>query len=72
MTRINTRKLIDQATDLSDIANVIRKDPAALKACKEAVSDIGQAVRSTKLAVLETKSACGRASDRRLRPAQEL
>lgn len=72
MARINTNNLINQATDLGDRVNFVRKDPAVVKAWKEASSDVQQAVKTTTVAVLETKSAWGRAGDRRLRVARSL
>lgn len=72
MARINTTKLIIQATDVADRTNFVRKDPAVVKAWNEASSDIHQAVRSSTVAVLETKSAWRRAGDRRLRTARAM
>ncbi len=72
MARINTNKLIIQATDVTDRANFVRTDPAVVKAWKEASSDIHQAVRSSTVAVLETQSAWRRAGDRRLRTVRAM
>jgi hypothetical protein len=72
MARINTSKLIVQATDIADRANFVRKDPAVVKAWNQAGSDVHQALRSTTVAVLETRSAWGRAGDRRLRAARAV
>lgn len=72
MARINTGRLVIQATDIADRANFVRTDPAVVKAWKEASSDLHQAVRSTTVAALETKSAWGRAGDRRLRAARAV
>lgn len=72
MARINTSDLVIQATGVADRVNFTRKDPAVIKAWKEASSDLHQAVRSTTVAVLETKSAWERAGDRRLRAARAM
>lgn len=72
MARINTGELITQATDVADRVNFVRKDPAVVKAWKEAGADVHQAIKSTTVAALETKSAWVRAGDRRLRVARAL
>ncbi len=72
MARINTSRLVFQATDVADRANFVRTDPAVVKAWKVASSDLNHAFRSTTLAVLETKSAWGRAGDQRLRAARAV
>lgn len=64
MARINTNKLIIQAADIADRANFVRKEPAVVKAWKEATLDVQQAVRSVAVAASETKSAWGRAANR--------
>jgi hypothetical protein len=72
MARINTAKLIIEATDVADRANFVRNEPAVVKAWKEASSDVHRAGRSTNVALLETKSAWQRAGDRRLRAARAM
>jgi hypothetical protein len=72
MTRINTAKLVGEATDFADRANFVRSEPAVVKAWKEASSDLHQAARSTNVAFLETKSAWERSGDRRLRTARAI
>lgn len=72
MTRINTTKLIVQATDFADRTNFVRKDPAVVKAWKEASSDIRQAARTTTVAVAETRAAWDRSGYRGLRAAHGL
>jgi len=65
MSRIDTAKLINQATDFADRANVVRQDPAVVKAWKEASSDLVQAGRSTSRAISETSSVWRRAGCQR-------
>lgn len=69
MGRLNTALLIMQATDMADRTDFVRKDPAVVKAAKEACTDIAQAGRSTHALFRETRSAWER-SDTRYRPAQ--
>jgi hypothetical protein len=64
MARINTASLIIQATDVADRANFVRKDPAVVKAAKEAQADLTQALRSTHTLLRETRSAWQRSDSR--------
>jgi hypothetical protein len=64
MARIDTAKLILQATDVADRAYYVRQDPAVIKAAREAWADLAQARRSSSRLVMEAGSAWRRASDR--------
>jgi hypothetical protein len=64
MTRLNKALLIAQATDVADRAAFISKDPAVIKAAKQARADIARAGRSTYSLVRESRSAWERSNTR--------
>ena len=66
MAHINTAVLIAQAANLADRANFVRKDPAVVKAAKQARADFAQAGRSANTLLQETRASWQR-SDRRNR-----
>ena len=68
MARINTLQLIENATNigqLADRARQVQRDPAVQKAWSEAGADVAHAVRSLTAATAETGAAW-----RRTAPAQ--
>jgi hypothetical protein len=56
--------LIAQVASAADRANLVRQDPAVLKAAKQALTNVVQAGRSTNDLFLDTRAAWRR-SDRR-------
>lgn len=63
MTRIDTTRLIQEATDLGGRALEVQQDPAVRKAWNQASHDVASAAKSVTDAVVTTRSAWGR-SDR--------
>jgi hypothetical protein len=66
MARINITVLIAQAAIAADRINVVRQDPAVVKAAKQLRADVAQAGRSADTLLRETR-ASWRCSDRRNR-----
>ncbi len=62
MGRINTALLIAEAVGAADRANLVRQDPAVVKAAKQALADTVQAGRSTTALILETRAAWRRSA----------
>lgn len=64
MARLNTARLILQATEAADRANFVRQDPAVVKAAKVAHEDVVRASKSTYALARETRSAWRRSETR--------
>ena len=57
MARINNAVLIAQVALAADRANLVRQDPAVVKAAKQAFADVGQAGRSVAVLVEEARGS---------------
>lgn len=64
MARINSAVLIAQVALAADRANLVRKDPAVVKAAKQAFADVGQARRSVAALVEEAHRSWQRHAQR--------
>ena len=57
MARINNPLLIAQVASAAVRANLVRQDPAVVKAAKQALADVGQAARSVAALAEETRGS---------------
>lgn len=65
MSRINTALLVMQVAEYGSRANVVRQDPAVVKAAHEAGVDIARAAKSTFILGTEIRGAWHRSTRRR-------
>jgi len=57
MAHLNTADLVAQAVSAAQRANLVRQDPAVVKAAKQALGDIARAGNSTTKLLFETRDA---------------
>lgn len=57
MARIDTTRLIQEATNLGGRALEVQQDPAVQKAWSQALHDVASAAKSVTDAIVETRSA---------------
>lgn len=64
MAHVNTAVLVTQAAIVADRANLVRQDPAVVKASKQARADVAQAARSTHMLLQEARASWQRSNQR--------
>ena len=64
MNRMNKAIRAAKTADTARRANIVRKDPAVIKAAKESAADISQAARSTAGLIAEAQAAWHRSAGR--------